>query len=137
MRREDNNHQGNATAQLEQPGNRRPTQENFLSGADSLVRTLVAAPSDESSTSKGTARRSTRFSPYGRRRELELANVGANPNHTAVDLFDLENPALDWIRLAGAMGVEAARVDTLQKLADLLAVSNRRSDLFLIELVFP
>jgi hypothetical protein len=35
------------------------------------------------------------------------------------------------------MGLEAARADTLQKLADLLAVSNRRSDLFLIELVFP
>jgi acetolactate synthase-1/2/3 large subunit len=27
--------------------------------------------------------------------ELELANVGANPGRTALDLFDLGNPALD------------------------------------------
>jgi acetolactate synthase I/II/III large subunit len=69
--------------------------------------------------------------------ELELANVGANPGRNAFDLFDLENPALDWIRLAGAMGVEAARTETLEKLADLLAASNRRKGPFLIELVIP
>ena len=33
---------------------------------------------------------------------------------------------LDWIRLAGAMGVEGARAETLEKLVDLLATSNRR-----------
>jgi acetolactate synthase I/II/III large subunit len=69
--------------------------------------------------------------------ELGLDNIGANPGRTAVDLFDLENPALDWIRLAGAMGVEAARTQTLEKLADLLAASNRRRSPFLIELVIP
>ena len=69
--------------------------------------------------------------------ELELANVGANPGRTALDLFDLGNPELDWIRLAGAMGVEGARADTLEGLADLLAVSNQREGPFLIELVIP
>lgn len=69
--------------------------------------------------------------------ELELADVGANPGRTALDLFDLGNPALDWIRLAQAMGVEAARTETLETLADLLAVSNQREGPFLIELVIP
>jgi acetolactate synthase-1/2/3 large subunit len=69
--------------------------------------------------------------------ELELAKVGANPGRTALDLFDLDSPALDWIRLAGAMGVEAARAETLENLADLLAASNRRKGPFLIELVIP
>jgi acetolactate synthase I/II/III large subunit len=69
--------------------------------------------------------------------ELELANVGANPGRTGLDLFDLGNPALDWIRLAEAMGVEAARAETLERLADLLAASNRRKGAFLIDLVIP
>jgi len=62
--------------------------------------------------------------------ELELAKVGAN-------LFDLHNPALDWISMAGAMGVEAARAETLEGLADLLRASDRRAGPFLIELVIP
>ena len=39
----------------------------------------------------------------------ELANVGANPGRTALDMLDLGNPDLDWVRLANGMGVEAAR----------------------------
>jgi acetolactate synthase-1/2/3 large subunit len=69
--------------------------------------------------------------------ELELANVGANPGRTALDLFDLGNPELDWIRQAEAMGVEAARAETLEGLADLLALCNLRQGPFLIELVIP
>ena len=46
--------------------------------------------------------------------EHELANIGANPGRTAFDLFDLAKPALDWIRLAGAIGVEGARAETLE-----------------------
>src|ERR1700746_223609 len=65
--------------------------------------------------------------------EYELAKVGANPGRTALDLFDLGNPTLDWTRMAGAMGVEAARAETLEGLADLLRASNRRSGPFLIE----
>jgi len=69
--------------------------------------------------------------------EYELAKVGANLGRTALDLFDLGNPSLDWIRMAGAMGVEAARAETLEELADLLRASNRRAGPFLIELVIP
>jgi acetolactate synthase I/II/III large subunit len=67
--------------------------------------------------------------------EHELANVGANPGRTALDLFDLGNPTLDWVRLAAGMGVEAACARTLEELADLLTASYRRKGPFLIELV--
>src|ERR1700731_1829761 len=57
--------------------------------------------------------------------EVELAKTGANPGRTALDLFDLDRPALDWIRLAAGMGVEAARAETLEEFADLLAASYK------------
>lgn len=69
--------------------------------------------------------------------EMELAKVGANPGRTALDLFDLSSPSLDWPRLAGSMGVEAARAETLEQFADLLMVSNRQNGPFLIELAIP
>ena len=64
----------------------------------------------------------------------ELANVGANPGRTALDMLDLANPELDWVALAGGMGVEAARAADMETLADLLAASLRRPGPFLIEL---
>jgi len=65
----------------------------------------------------------------------ELANVGANPGRTALDMMDLGNPDIDWPRMASAMGVEAARTDTAEGFADLLAHSLKRSGPFLIELM--
>lgn len=64
----------------------------------------------------------------------ELANVGANPGRTALDMMDLGNPDIDWTSLARSMGVEAARTDTAEGFADLLAHSLKRSGPFLIEL---
>jgi acetolactate synthase-1/2/3 large subunit len=64
----------------------------------------------------------------------ELANVGANPGRTALDMLDLGNPRLDWVSLARGMGVEAARTDTCEGFADLLDASLRRPGPFLIEL---
>jgi len=64
----------------------------------------------------------------------ELANVGANPGRTALDMLDLSNPDLNWPLLANGMGVEAARADDCQGLADLLAFSFSRTGPFLIEL---
>ena len=64
----------------------------------------------------------------------ELANVGANPGRTALDMMDIGNPDLDWPAMAGAMGVEAARTDTAEGFADLLAHSLQRPGPFLIEL---
>ncbi len=65
----------------------------------------------------------------------ELANVGANPGRTALDMMDIGNPDIEWTRLAGSMGVEAARTDTAEGFTDLLAHSLRRSGPFLIELL--
>ena len=50
-------------------------------------------------------------------------------------MMDLGNPDLNWPRLAEGMGVEAARTDTAEGLADLLSSSLRRSGPFLIELL--
>ena len=65
----------------------------------------------------------------------ELANVGANPGRTALEMMDLGNPDLDWTKMAQAMGVEAARTDTAEGFADLLAGSLDRRGPFLIELI--
>jgi acetolactate synthase-1/2/3 large subunit len=65
----------------------------------------------------------------------ELANVGANPGRTALDMLDLGNPDLDWCRIGQGMGVESARAETMERFADLLAAANGRSGPFLIELM--
>ncbi len=65
----------------------------------------------------------------------ELANVGANPGRTALDMLDLSNPDLRWTKLAEGMGVEAARAEDCETFADLLAQSTKRSGPFLIELM--
>lgn len=64
----------------------------------------------------------------------EYANVGAQPGPTAMRMLDLGNPDLDWVRLAGGMGVEAAPATTLEQCADLMRASFSRSGPFLIEL---
>ena len=65
----------------------------------------------------------------------ELANVGANPGRTALDMMDIGNPDINWPMLANSMGVEAARTDNAEGFADLLAHSLKRSGPFLIELL--
>lgn len=64
----------------------------------------------------------------------EYANVGANPGPTAMNMLDLGNPDLDWVQLAGGMGVEAARASNLETLCDLMLDSFSRPGPFLIEL---
>ena len=49
--------------------------------------------------------------------------------------MDIGNPDINWPSLANAMGVEAARTDTAEGFADLLAHSLKRSGPFLIELL--
>jgi len=64
----------------------------------------------------------------------EYKAVGATPGATAMGMLDLGNPSLDWVRLAGAMGVEGARATTLEQCADLMASSFRSDAPFLIAL---
>jgi len=66
----------------------------------------------------------------------ELADVGAVPGKTANDLFEIDRPTLDWVKLSESMGVGAARAETLERFADLLGDSFSRRGPFLIELVF-
>ncbi len=65
----------------------------------------------------------------------ELANVGANPGRTALNMMDLSNPSLDWCKLANGMGVPAARATSLDELNTHLAASLERPGPFLIELI--
>jgi len=46
----------------------------------------------------------------------ELANVGANPGRTAMDMLDLGNPDIDFVKLAEGQGVAGARADTMEQL---------------------
>jgi len=64
----------------------------------------------------------------------EYANVGANPGRTALDMMDLGNPDIDWVRMANSLGVEAARADTLERCGDLMSQASSRPGPFLIEL---
>ena len=65
----------------------------------------------------------------------ELANVGANPGRTALEMMDLGNPDLNWAKLAEGMGVEGARAETADAFTDLFASAMQRKGPFLIELV--
>lgn len=65
----------------------------------------------------------------------ELAGVGANPGKTAMDMLDIGNPDLDWVKMANGMGVEAARADNMDTFNDLFQQANQRKGPFLIELV--
>ncbi len=58
----------------------------------------------------------------------ELAGVGAGAaGAKAMSLFDLDNPALDWVALAHGMGVEAVRVETVRAFDDALRVGAGRA----------
>ena len=63
----------------------------------------------------------------------ELRNVGAVPGPTAHDIFDLDRPDLDWVAMAGGMGVEAVRVDTAEQFNTALAACLHSSGPMLIE----
>jgi acetolactate synthase-1/2/3 large subunit len=65
----------------------------------------------------------------------ELRAVGAEPGRASNDLFDLARPPLDWVKLAGSMGVEATSVNTLEGFADAFTSAKGRRGPFLIEFV--
>lgn len=64
----------------------------------------------------------------------EYRGVGANPGRTAMDMMDLGNPDLDWVKLAEGQGVEAAKTTTLEGCADLMKQSFAKDGPFVIEL---
>jgi acetolactate synthase-1/2/3 large subunit len=52
-----------------------------------------------------------------------------------MSMLDLGNPALDWVRMANGMGVDAARATTLEACAELMTRSFDKQAPFLIELM--
>jgi acetolactate synthase-1/2/3 large subunit len=64
----------------------------------------------------------------------EYKGVGAAPGANAMSMLDLGDPALDWVKLAKGMGVEAARATTLEQCGDLMAQSFARPGPFLVDL---
>ena len=65
----------------------------------------------------------------------ELLAVGAKPGPASRDLFDLSRPTIDWVLLAKGMGVEGARVETIEDFADVFHAACVRRGPFLIEFV--
>jgi acetolactate synthase-1/2/3 large subunit len=63
----------------------------------------------------------------------ELKAVGAEPGPASNELFDLARPTLDWVKLAGGMGVEGVRVSTLEDFADRFRAACGQRGPFLIE----
>jgi acetolactate synthase I/II/III large subunit len=63
----------------------------------------------------------------------ELAQVGAKAGPTARNMMTLSDPNIGWVHLATGLGVEAARAENCEQLADLLRSSFSRSRPFLIE----
>jgi acetolactate synthase I/II/III large subunit len=66
----------------------------------------------------------------------ELANLGAgDAGRGALDMMELDRPALDWVGIARGMGVEAARAETLKELERHFAAGLRSEGPYLIDLV--
>jgi acetolactate synthase I/II/III large subunit len=65
----------------------------------------------------------------------EYSGVGANPGRTALDMLDLGNPPLDFVKIANGMGVEAVRSTTLEHCAAMMLESFKSTGPFLIELM--
>jgi acetolactate synthase-1/2/3 large subunit len=66
----------------------------------------------------------------------ELANLGqGDAGRGALDMMELDRPALDWVGLARAMGVEAERAGTMEELQRQFAAGLRSEGPYLIDLV--
>ena len=65
----------------------------------------------------------------------EMAGVGADgAGAKAQSMFSLSEPPLDWVKLAGGMGVDGVRVTSAEEFADMFSVAVNRRGPFLIEL---
>jgi len=65
----------------------------------------------------------------------ELASVGAAAGPAASSLFDLGNPAIDWVHLARSLGLEAARAEDMEQFGHAFRQANGGPGPSLIELV--
>ena len=66
----------------------------------------------------------------------ELSNVGVqNPGPRAIDMLSLDRPELNWVDMAGAMGVGACRVDDSAGLTDAIRAGLSNRGPYLIEVL--
>jgi len=66
----------------------------------------------------------------------ELNNLGVNEvGRNAMRMMSLDDPAPDWVKIAGGMGVEAGRAESCEALSDVLGAALKRRGPFLIECV--
>ncbi|MDF2760212.1 MAG: thiamine pyrophosphate protein domain protein TPP-binding, partial [Thermomicrobiales bacterium] len=66
----------------------------------------------------------------------ELANVGADDaGRRALDMMELDRPALDWVGLARGMGVEGGRARTMEELERQLTAGLSSEGPYLIDLI--
>jgi len=66
----------------------------------------------------------------------ELANLGAgDAGRGALDMMELDRPALDWVGLARGMGVEGGRAKTMEELERQLAAGLSSAGPYLIDLM--
>jgi acetolactate synthase-1/2/3 large subunit len=63
----------------------------------------------------------------------ELFNVGANPGRKAMDMITLDNPTLDWVKLAEAQGVPAMKAETVSEFIKAFRAGLKENGPFLIE----
>ena len=70
--------------------------------------------------------------------QVELARVGAQTmNRKTLDMLDLSNPDLDFVKLAEGMGVPAAKATTAEEFNTLLTRFMAERGPRLIEAVLP
>lgn len=67
----------------------------------------------------------------------ELDNVQATSGQVALDMMELDRPTLDWVAMAGGMGVQAQRVTTVAEFRVALEHAFEHNGPFLIEAVIP
>ena len=67
--------------------------------------------------------------------QIESARAGVQPGPKALSLTELGRPPLDWVHLAGAMGVPATRVESVESLRRALSVALAEPGPHLIEAV--
>jgi acetolactate synthase-1/2/3 large subunit len=65
----------------------------------------------------------------------ETRRMGLTPGANAERLFKLDNPEINWVKLANGFGVEAASAANMEDLNDLLTAALKRCGPFLIELL--
>ena len=67
---------------------------------------------------------------------FELMRVGVeNPGERARSMLDLSNPKLDWVKLAGGMGVNATRSNTIAEFKQQFAAAMQTKGPHLIEVM--